>query len=87
MREIQVSYTILDIINVPDDCSDDEIQETVEGHAMDLGIYQLVNDIEWNEVTYIQDVFGLVSKETYSKLLMDLSFEENEDEFEEESEE
>ena len=53
MREIQVSYTILDIINVPDDCSDDEIQETVEGHAMDLGIYQLVNDIEWNEIICI----------------------------------
>lgn len=50
MQTIYVSYTILDIINVPDECSDDEIQETVEGHAMDLGIRQLVNDFEWGRV-------------------------------------
>lgn len=50
MQIIYVSYTILDIIHVPDDYSDDEIQETVEGHAMDLGIYPLVNDFEWGRV-------------------------------------
>ena len=49
MREINVSYTILDIIVVPDECSYDEIQEVVEGHAMDLGIYNICNDIEWSE--------------------------------------
>ena len=41
------SYTILDAIDVPDDCSRDEIKEAVEGHAMGLGIYQLVDDFEW----------------------------------------
>lgn len=48
MKTIYISYTILDIINVPDNCSDEEIHEIVEEHAMDLGIYQLVNDFDWS---------------------------------------
>ena len=50
MKTIYISYTILDTINVPDNCSDDKIQEIVEEHAMDLGIYQHVNDFEWERV-------------------------------------
>ena len=47
MKTIYVSYTILDAIDVPDDYSRDEIKESVEERAMDLGIYQLVDDFEW----------------------------------------
>ena len=47
MKAVHVSYTILDVIYVPDDCLDDEIQEAVEGHAIELDIYQLVDDFEW----------------------------------------
>ena len=47
MQTIYVSYMILSTINVPDGCSDDEIQDAVEGHAMDLGFHQFVHAIEW----------------------------------------
>ena len=47
MKTIYIYYTIFDTINVPDNCSDDEIQEIVEEHAIDLGIYRHVNDFEW----------------------------------------
>ena len=39
------------------------------------------NEIEKVEVTCVEDVFGLISKETYEKLLMDLPFPEDEDKF------
>ena len=35
------------------------------------------DELEKIEVTCIEDVFGVVSKETYERLLMDLPFEED----------
>ena len=47
MKTIQISYTILDIIEVDDDMTRFEIDQIVEDNAYELGIYDLVNDVEW----------------------------------------
>lgn len=47
MREIKVSYTILDIIEVPDDATDDEIEELCEQNWYDVA--KDYNDLEWGE--------------------------------------
>ena len=47
MREIKVSYTILDIIEVPDDATDDEITERCMENWYDID--KDWNDMEWGE--------------------------------------
>ena len=49
--KICCSYTILDIIEVPDNASADDIDEIVHNNASELGFEHLVNDFEWSEHT------------------------------------
>ena len=42
---IQVSYTYLDVVELPDDYTDSEVQDYLEEHAPAPGY----NDIEWDE--------------------------------------
>ena len=44
-KTIQVSYTYLDVIEVPEDMSEDEIYDYLEEHAPAPGW----NDMEWDE--------------------------------------
>lgn len=50
MKQIQISYTILDIIEVPDNWTDEEIDEAVSNNAYDLGIWGMIDDAEWEVV-------------------------------------
>ena len=47
MKTIQISYTILDTIEVDDDVTRFEIDQIVEDNAHELSIYDLINDVEW----------------------------------------
>lgn len=50
MKNIQVVYTVFDIIEVPDDWTEEEIDEAVSNNAYDLGIWGMVDDAEWEVV-------------------------------------
>ena len=47
MKTVQISYIIRDTIEVDDDMTRFEIDQSVEDNAHELGIYDLVNDVEW----------------------------------------
>lgn len=47
MKTVQISYTILDTVEVDDGATRFEIDQIVEDNAHELGIYNLVNDVEW----------------------------------------
>jgi hypothetical protein len=47
MKYVQVSYTLLDVLEVPEDFTPDDIEERVEIDMREKGIYNLVNDVEW----------------------------------------
>jgi len=44
---INISYTILETIEVPDDATPDDIEEMIEIDMADKNIHNMVNDIEW----------------------------------------
>ena len=45
MKEIQITYTILETILVPDELTDDEIEEECKQHWYDTEMNY--NDLEW----------------------------------------
>lgn len=47
MKTVQISYIIRDIIEVDDGVTPYEISQIIENDAYDLGIYDLVDDVEW----------------------------------------
>ena len=47
MKFVQVSYTILEVIEVEDDITADGVEELLEQDMREKGIYNIVNDIEW----------------------------------------
>jgi hypothetical protein len=47
MKTISITYTILDTIEVPDNFTDDEIEEACEMHWYDTEMKY--NDLEWEE--------------------------------------
>ena len=49
MKYINVSYTLLETHEVPDDFTPDDIEEMLENDMRDKGIYNMVNDVEWFE--------------------------------------
>ena len=50
MKMIQIIYTVLDTIEVPDNWTEEEIDEAVSNNALDRGIYGMVDDTEWEVV-------------------------------------
>lgn len=48
MRDIQISYTVLDIIQVPDNATDEEIWEICNRNWQ----YKLDDRIEWNDMEW-----------------------------------
>lgn len=48
MRKVHVAYTILDTIEVPDDWSDDQIQELCVENFYNGNVIIEFNDLEWN---------------------------------------
>lgn len=48
MKEVQCSYTLLRSFKVEDNTTFDEINELIDNDLYELGIYDKVNDIEWN---------------------------------------
>ena len=50
MKKIQIVYTVLDTIDVPDNWTEKEIDEAVSYNALDLGIWGMVDDAEWEVV-------------------------------------
>ena len=50
MKRIQIIYTVLDAIDVPDNWSEEEIYVAVSDNANDRGIWGMVDDIEWEVV-------------------------------------
>ena len=50
MRDIQITYTILDTIEVPDNWTEENIEVAISDNAMDRGIYCIVDDTEWEVV-------------------------------------
>ena len=50
MKVISISYTILDIIEVPDDLTDDEIQAACEENWSKYECTISYNDLEWGEI-------------------------------------
>ena len=50
MKKIQVVYTVFDIIEVPDNWTEEEIDAAVSDNALDLGIWGIVDDAEWEIV-------------------------------------
>lgn len=49
MKRIQVSYTILDSFEVPDDFTYDQIEELCIERFYDGAVEMEFNDLEWNE--------------------------------------
>lgn len=49
MKEIRCNYTILRYFEVEDNTTYNEINELIDNDLYELGIYDEVNDIEWNE--------------------------------------
>lgn len=47
MKTVRISYTIVDSVEVDDDATPNEIQNYIEDNAMELGIYDFINDMEW----------------------------------------
>ena len=45
---IDVYYTILDTIEVPDDTTDSEIDKITDDYGRNSGFLELVNDKEWH---------------------------------------
>lgn len=50
MKKIQIAYTILDTIEVPDDWTEEEIGAAVFDNAFDHGICGMIDDTEWEVV-------------------------------------
>lgn len=50
MKRIQITYTIIDAIKVPDNWTEEEIDEAVSNNTYDLGIWGKVDDAEWEVV-------------------------------------
>ena len=50
MKRIQIIYTVLDAIDVPDNWTEEEIYDAVSDNALDRGIWGMVDDIEWKVV-------------------------------------
>ena len=48
MKYVQVSYTILETLEVNDDITPDEVEELIEDDMWDKGIVNYVNEYEWN---------------------------------------
>lgn len=48
MKEVQITYTILDKIMVPDDCTAEEIEELCRFHFFETEFEY--NDLEWELV-------------------------------------
>ena len=48
MKKVHIIYTILDTIEVDDDATPDEIENYfITDNARELGIYDLIDDMEW----------------------------------------
>lgn len=47
MKTVHIRYTVFDIIEVPDNWTEEEIDAAVSDNAADLGIYGMVDDTEW----------------------------------------
>ena len=47
MKYVNVSYTILETLEVPDNADPDMIEEMIEYDMADKNIHNIVNDIEW----------------------------------------
>ena len=50
MKAISICYTILDIIEVPDDFTDDEIQAACEEKWSEYECNICYDDLEWSEI-------------------------------------
>lgn len=46
-KVLRMTFTILHQTNVPDDFTDEEVEELVEEFAGEAGFWPLCNDIEW----------------------------------------
>lgn len=49
MKFIKVTYTVLDVIEVPDDYTDEKIERALIDNWTDFSDY-LINDMEWEEM-------------------------------------
>lgn len=49
MKTIRVTYTVLDVIEVPDDYTDEEIKEALIDNWTEFNGY-LISDMEWEEI-------------------------------------
>ena len=47
MKFVQVSYTILETLEVKDAITADEVEELLEQDMWEKGIYEIINDMEW----------------------------------------
>ena len=48
MKKVRIIYTIFDSIEVDDDATPDEIENYfIANSARELGIYGLIDDVEW----------------------------------------
>lgn len=50
MKKIQIVYTVLDTIDVPDNWTEEEIDAAVSDNANDLGIWGMIDDTEWEVI-------------------------------------
>ena len=50
MKRVQICYTIFDVIEVPDDWAEEEIDAAVSDNAYEFGIYGMVDSTEWEVI-------------------------------------
>lgn len=50
MKRIQIIYTVIDTIEIPDNWTEEEIDEAVSNNANDLGIWVMVDDVKWEVI-------------------------------------
>jgi hypothetical protein len=47
MKKVRIIYTIFDSIEVDDDATPSEIENCITDSAIELGLYNLADDVEW----------------------------------------
>lgn len=47
MKKVRIIYTIFDYVEVDDNATPEDINYFSEDNARELGIYDLVDDVEW----------------------------------------
>ena len=50
MKTVHIRYTVFDIIEVPDNWTDEEIYDAVFDNAADRGGWGMVDDADWKVV-------------------------------------